>query len=387
MSVVGVSFPSMGERLSLVEQNRALLARQGLLERWRAPLPEVVEAIGALQAQQWGALPVALWSRMHDFETESLYSAFERQELVAGQFLRGTLHAVTAREQPAYSMVVQDGGLNAWQRTKAESSPRAEELREALRKFTDGVTRTVEETCVFIEDWVRANPGAIADEEAQFQRERKWRPFRATSDFMRWPAKGEWGSRTPEAFRAAPCPPGRGPGSAEALETVVRCHIRAFGPVTAEDTAYWMGWKVPPVRKVLEAQGDLLRFTDEAGRTLYDLPDAPRPDAETGAPARFLAPFDSVLLAYEAKRRQRVLPDEHRAAVYMKANLRVLPTFLVDGLVAGLWGSEAKRGEAVLTLRPFGKITKAARRELEEEGERLVRVLHPRAKSRHIAVS
>uniref|UniRef100_UPI00352DD285 DNA glycosylase AlkZ-like family protein n=1 Tax=Allokutzneria sp. NRRL B-24872 TaxID=1137961 RepID=UPI00352DD285 len=73
-----------------------------------------------------------------------------------------------------------------------------------------------------------------------------------------------------------------------------------------------MGWKVPPVRNLLEAQGDLLRFTDEAGRRLYDLPDAPRPDAETAAPARFLAPFDSVLLAYEAKRRQRVLPDEHK---------------------------------------------------------------------------
>ncbi|GAA3994721.1 winged helix DNA-binding domain-containing protein [Allokutzneria multivorans] len=374
----------MGERLSLVEQNRALLARQGLLERWRAPLTDVVESIGALQAQQWGALPVALWTRMHDFEPDELYSAFERQELVTGQFLRGTLHAVTAREQPYYSMVVQDGGLNAWQRTKAESN--GEDLRKALREYTDGVTRTVEESCAFIEDWVSANPGAIADEEHVFQRDRKWRPFRATSDFMRWPASGEWGTKAPEAHRTAPCPPGEGPDGEEALEAVVRCHIRAFGPVTAEDTAYWMGWKVPPVRKMLEAQGDLLRFTDEAGRPLYDLPDAPRPDAETVAPARFLAPFDSVLLAYEAKRRQRVLPDEHRSAVYMKANLRVLPTFLVDGLVAGLWGSELKRGEATLTLQPFGKITKAARRELDAEGEGLVRVLHPRAKNWHVVL-
>ncbi|MFB9906214.1 winged helix DNA-binding domain-containing protein [Allokutzneria oryzae] len=376
----------MGERLSLVEQNRALLARQGLLDRWNAPLTDVVEAVGALQAQQWGALPVALWSRLHDFSTEDLHRAFEGQELVAGQFLRGTLHAVSAREQPEYSMVVDAGGLNTWQRTKSESSPRAAELRAALREYTLGVTRTVDETCLFIEDWLAANPGVVAEEEAQFQRERKWRPFRATSDFMRWPANGEWGGKAPEAFRAAPCPPGEGPGAEEALSVVVRCHVRAFGPVTVEDVAYWMGWKVPPVRKVLEKQGDLLRFTDEAGRTLYDLPDSPRPDAETVAPVRFLAPFDSVLLAYEAKRRQRILPDEHKAAVYMKANLRVLPTFLVDGLVAGLWSSEVKRREATLTLRPFGKLSAKVRKALVAEGERLARFSHPEAKGHHVVV-
>src|ERR1700755_2276416 len=81
---------------------RALLARQGLLEPFDASVVEVVEAIGALQAQAWAAPPVALWSRMKAFETAQLHKALARRELVVGINLRATLHLVSAREHPAY---------------------------------------------------------------------------------------------------------------------------------------------------------------------------------------------------------------------------------------------------------------------------------------------
>lgn len=44
--------------------NRALLARQGLLEPFDLPIAETVERIGAVQSQYWPAPPVALFSRM-----------------------------------------------------------------------------------------------------------------------------------------------------------------------------------------------------------------------------------------------------------------------------------------------------------------------------------
>src|SRR5436190_1348937 len=55
--------------------NRALLARQGLVERLDLPLVDAVEAVGALQAQYWPAPPAALWSRVEGFEPEALYAA------------------------------------------------------------------------------------------------------------------------------------------------------------------------------------------------------------------------------------------------------------------------------------------------------------------------
>jgi hypothetical protein len=42
--------------LTQLELNRAVLARQGLLERFDAPLPGVLERIGGIQAQEGEAL-------------------------------------------------------------------------------------------------------------------------------------------------------------------------------------------------------------------------------------------------------------------------------------------------------------------------------------------
>src|SRR3954464_15151380 len=98
--------------------NRALLARQGLLEPFDAPVVEVVEAIGALQAQAWAAPPVALWSRMKNFEIDQLHDALARRELIVGINLRATLHMVSAREHPAYHAVVEASGVTDWRRRK-----------------------------------------------------------------------------------------------------------------------------------------------------------------------------------------------------------------------------------------------------------------------------
>ena len=70
---------------------------------------------------------------------------------------------------------------------------------------------------------------------------------------------------------------------------------------------------------------------------MYDLPEAPRPDPDTPAPPRLLGAFDSTLLAYAVKHRARIVPEGLREAIYDKGNLRIQPTIVLDGLVAGTW--------------------------------------------------
>jgi Winged helix DNA-binding domain len=383
------------ERLTLRECNRALMARQGLSERLAVPLVEGVETVGALQAQHWPALPVALWSRIQGFAAEHLHGALASGELVSGTLLRATLHLVSARQHPAYAAVVAAAGNDDWRRTDAQPSAEVADLRGELLAYTRPAPRSGEQLAAFIEQWVAHHPGAIGPEELASQRAHKWRAFLRWSAFVREPVDGNWGARAPTALRAAPClrdssgsravtsHAGDACSPDAALETVVRRHLRAFGPAGAQDVASWIGWRVPPVRAALQRLGsELTHFEDEDGRPLHDLPDAPRPHPETPVAPRLLAAFDSVLLAYAVGRRARILPDAYRDAVYERANLRIRPTFLIDGLVAGTWSVEVRRREAVLTLRPLQRLPRAERAALVAEAERLVGFLHPGAATR-----
>jgi hypothetical protein len=374
------------QRLTLRALNRAVLARQGLLDRLELPLVEAVEAIGALQAQHWPALPAALWSRVRGFAVEDLYGGLERGELVVGTLVRNTLHLVSAHEHPAYAAVVTAAGADDWRRTNAEPSAEAQTLRAQLLSYAEEAPRSGREIAAFIEDWVAAHPDAIDPEELEHQRKYGWRAFQRWSALVRAPADGRWGTKAPAALRAAPRRSER-PAGDDALDTVIRRHLRAFGPAGAEDVASWIGWRTPPVRAALERLGPgLARFEDEDGRPLHDLPEAPRPDPETPAPARLLAAFDSVLLAYGATRRARILPDAYRDAVYERANLRIRPSFLVDGLVAGTWTVEVRRREAIVSLRPLARLARPARAALVEEAERLVRAVRPAAAAHSVVV-
>jgi hypothetical protein len=99
-------------------------------------------------------------------------------------------------------------------------------------------------------------------------------------------------------------------------------------------------------------------------RQLLDVPRAPLPNARIPAPVRLLPKWDNLLLAFAD--RTRVLPEPCRKAV-IRTNGDVAQTFLVDGFVAGIWSVSGGR----VALQPFARLTRSARRELQEEAARL----------------
>jgi hypothetical protein len=167
------------------------------------------------------------------------------------------------------------------------------------------------------------------------------------------------------------------PSREAGAEHLVRSYLAAFGPASQADLMRFAGMRAGDVRPGLERLR-LRTFRDESGRLLYDLPRTPLPAAATQAPARFLPKWDHSLLAYDD--RTRILPKELQPTVIRK-NGDVLPTFLVDGVVAGMWSVERARDRATLRLEPFAPLPRAVRGELAAEGERLVRWIEDDATS------
>ena len=365
--------------LTLRELNRALLARQMLLERQKIGVVHAVERLGGLQAQ-WAPAPyVALWTRLKGFEREQLTKAIDKGELIKATLMRATLHLVSRREYPAYSLATMDGRFGAWRPPGAPILKDLERMHADVMKFAAKTPRTRVE----IRDHVtRHMPASAANDE----RLRNWFLWAAvaTSGLV-WHPEGAHFEHRQLARHVAPATVLRkAPKPEAAYDLVVRHHLAAFGPASVADIATWSSVRVPHIRAGLSRIRELTRFQDEKGRELFDLRRAPRPPADTPAPARFLARFDAAILGHDSAERTRILPAEYKKQVIFSAE--VWTTFLVDGFVAGRYRLNATRKDAVLELQPFKPLKKSDKVALAEEGEKLVRFYYADAKAYGVRV-
>ena len=131
----------MAERvLTQRDLNRALLARQMLLERSRTSLPKALERMGTLQAQYAPSMYVGLWSRVEGFERDALTRALERGTVVQGTLMRSTIHLVSRGDYWPIAVAIRDARRKAWAKYGARGAvakqmpPAAKRLRAALRK-------------------------------------------------------------------------------------------------------------------------------------------------------------------------------------------------------------------------------------------------------------
>jgi Winged helix DNA-binding domain len=154
----------------------------------------------------------------------------------------------------------------------------------------------------------------------------------------------------------------------DAREHLVRRYLAGFGPASARDVASFTGLAPATLRPLL-ARMELGRYASERGEALLDLPGAPLPDPDTPAPPRLLPTWDATLLVHA--RRSGLLPERHRPRIFHTKIPHSLPTFLVDGAVAGAWRYE----EGGVKLEPFERIGAAGMRAVREEADRLGELL------------
>jgi hypothetical protein len=333
--------------LSERELNRALLARQMLLERVKTPLPRALERMAGLQAQYAPSMYIGLWSRIEGFERAQLTRRLERRSVIQGSMMRATIHLVSKRDYWPFVVGIRQAQRTWWLRTHGRDldARRIAANDRKVRRAFDGGTLTRAE--------IEAVLGTRLGLAGLFL------------DLVRVPPSGTWERRRADLYALAE--DWVGPESAteaDGIELLVRRYLQGFGPARPAEIADWASLDVKTTRQALERL-ELRRFRDEDGKELVDLPRLPLPDAGTPAPVRFLPVWDATLLVHA--RRTQILPERHRPHIFNIRTPQSANTFLVDGHVAGTWRHEKGR----VRIEPFGRLPRGARAELDEEAERL----------------
>lgn len=341
----------MGTTLSQDALNRALIERQMLRERADIGAFATIERLFGIQAQEPKSPYIGLWTRLRNFRPQELEDLLISRYVVRILLMRGTIHLVSAQDALALRPHMQlrlDREL--------QSGPFAKRLRELdLDAVAEAGRKILEDA-----------PQGTADAGKQLKERWPDREHTVLGNALRnklalvqLPPRGLWHKSgravctTLESWLDQD-------QHAMPRERLVRRYLKAFGPSTVLDAQQWSG--LTRLGEVFEQlRPELVTFRNEAGKELFDLPDAPRPDPETPLPVRLLPEFDNILLAHADRR--RVIADDRLGVV-----IGGKPTVLVDGYVVATWSITKERR---VTVEYIDKLDKSRQKAVAEECDRL----------------
>lgn len=351
------------QTLTRRELTAALFARQLLIERRRVAPAEAIRLLTPLQGQHPPAPYIALAARLEGFTRDDLEAALRSREVVKTTIMRLTLHVAAAAEYPAYAQLARQTALRSWRKLY----PHLDEQRVVAEL---GGWLREPRTNVEIRERVGRYDG-VADDP--------WAPIwfaRTLLPLVQLPPAGSWNDTRRARFAVDPRAL---PSVEEAATLVLARYLAAFGPASRRDVAAWAGATQRDFAPAFERL-PLVRYRDERGVELLDLPDQPLPPASTPLPVRLLAHWDQPLLAYAD--RDRIIPPEVQP---LKLTLSGDTTVTVDGRVAASWELEREGDLVRVTVTPHVEIPRSARAGIRAEATRTARFCEPDARTFEVA--
>ncbi|MFJ8966343.1 winged helix DNA-binding domain-containing protein [Lentzea sp. NPDC102401] len=337
--------------LSLGQLNRALIERQMLRERANQSALATIEHLVGVQAQEPKSPYVGLWTRLNDFQPNELEDLLTTRKAVRMLLMRGTIHLVSARDALALRPHMQlrlDRELQSGPFAGRLKGLDFDEIAAAGREILD------------------ETPQGTADAGKQLRQRWPDREHTVLGNALRnklalvqLPPRGLWHSSGRAVCTTVENWLGKPQNAMDKEELVLR-YLRAFGPATVMDAQQWSGLtKLAETFAALRPR--LATFRSEAGKELFDLPDAPRPDPDVPVPVRLLPEFDNILLAHADRR--RVIADDRLGVV-----IGGRPTVLVDGYVVATWAITKERR---ITVDYIDQLDRSRQKAVAEECDRL----------------
>jgi hypothetical protein len=356
--------PATPDTLGPRALNRALLARQLLLRRWKLPAAEALERLVGMQAQSPLAPYVGLWSRLAAFRPEDLSAMIEDRTAVRISLMRTTIHLVSSRDcaslRPVLQAVQERGFHTGSPFGRRIAGIDLGKLLEAGRRLLEEKPRTLVELRRLLgARWPGSDPASLAY------------AIRYLLPVVQVPPRGLWGKSGQPAWTTAEAWLGRELGGPTEPDGMVLRYLAAYGPASVRDIQAWC-WLTRLGAAVERLRPRLRVFRSRDGTELFDLPDAPRPAEDVPAPARFLPEYDNLLLSHAD--RSRIIAEGYQQRVFTRGS------FLVDGFVGGAWKfARGSAGTCSLLIEPFAPLDRARRTELAAEAERLAAFTAPGA--------
>ena len=213
----------MPEVLSRRALNRALLARQHLLERQAGPALAMVEHLVGLQAQAPFPPYYGLLARLDGFRPEDLAGLLVSRDVVRIALMRGTIHLVSADDaltlRPLVQPVLDRGLASNWAKRLAGA--------DLAAVVTAGRALTSEQPLTFAElgaALTKTWPDHPADALAQ--------AVRALVPLVQVPPRAVWGRSGLARHTPADVWLGRPLADRPSLQVMVERYLAAFGPAS-----------------------------------------------------------------------------------------------------------------------------------------------------------
>ena len=342
--------------------SQRLLSQQLICPQFATP-KEVVDWMGAMQAQEYRMMRWAVAMRTRKPSLKAFRKAYDSGEIVRLHLMRGTWQLVTSDDYWPMLGLCSPKALSVikgWMASNKMSIP-----DEELFRIRDILVRTADDRgSVTKEDFIQA----LAEHDIRMDDHRLSYHIRmaelsgilCSGDLL--PMKATYALTANKL--PAPTPIDRD----EVLMNLARKYFRHSQPATLEDFVWWSGLNAGDCRRGIGLLGDWLHVEKWKRREFY-LTDGARTQGFRKDRSILLPPFDEYLISY--KSRDVVLPLEHRHRAHDQTGT-FWPVILLDGEVVGNWTF----AKDTVNTHIFRENRAPSPASLEKETERFTHYLH-----------
>ena len=329
------------------------LHSQLISQRTFEKLGDVVQWLGAVQAQDYAAAKWALGLRLQGATDDDIEQAFAAGALLRTHLMRPTWHFVSPADI-RWILALTAPRVNAvnvsWYRKLELDDALFMRSNAVLAKALQGGKQLTRPELVSV-----LKLTGIATDDIQ----------RFTSIMMRAELDGFVcsGARRGKQFTYAlldeRAPQARTLDRDEALAELAKRYFTSHGPATLQDFVWWSGLAVADARAGLEMVTSQLMYEVVDGQAYWFSPST-QPAKDLSQTAYLLPNFDEYIVGY--KDRSAVCDTSHTNKLDPRGNILFNYTMVLDGRVVGTWKRTMQKDAVIITPSLFTPLTRAETR-------------------------